>query len=126
LTREFEGQALDTDVRLQTGNDVLPLKRESTRSGVAFTSENIRQPGIYEWACRGQSVGRETVNFPNVESDLSTLPGLAGNSGTVINLSAQDSVKELREGTPLWPLLLALALVAALVEGLVLWRIDKP
>jgi hypothetical protein len=125
LSREFEAQILDTDVRLQTGNNTLPLKRETTRTGVAFTSENMRQPGIYEWTCRGQSVGHQTVNFPTVESDLLALPCLNTASGNVINLAPRESVKQLREGTPLWPLLLALALTAALLEGLVLWRIDK-
>jgi len=65
------------------------------------------------------------VNFPEVESDLRADTGLASGKGPVVELNAGKSMKRMREGTPLWPLLLALAVGMALIEGLVLTRVDK-
>jgi len=90
-----------------------------------FATEPVSQPGVYEWRYRGSPVGRSVVHFPETESDLEQTvdPNAILVAGKV--LGVEDSVSALREGQPLWPWLLALAMAVALTESLVVWRTQR-
>ncbi len=99
-------------VRLMDGQgaDVPVTAGAAGLEGRRFLSAPTALPGVYQWMA--DAVPRETdlVNFPEVESDLRAGPPPAGtgDGGGAITHAAE--VRAAQEGTPLWPLLLALAL----------------
>jgi hypothetical protein len=64
----------------------------------------------------------DAVNVPAEESDLRTgeIPAFDSNTRTVV-IRSGAVLKTQREGRPLWPLLLAICMGLALVEGLAAW-----
>ncbi len=81
-------------------------------------------PGLYRYrnADTGETLQLRAVNLPAAESDLTALPPEELESeGSALMTRAAD-LTPLREGRPLWPLLLALAFVFILLEQLVTLR----
>ena len=76
-------------------------------------------PGIYGWRHQNEPVEYSTVNFPAAESDLRALDRTQIQDGNTITLSGGSKVRELRDGLQLWPYLLAIAVLAAVGEGIV-------
>jgi hypothetical protein len=75
---------------------------------------------VYRWQYRGQPLGHNLVNFPTIESDLRFQVPDALTQTASIALEAGQAVRDLREGVSLWPLLLLVAIGAAMVEVMVL------
>lgn len=126
LAREFEGDVLDADVKLEFNGQPLKTVRRFANNRTVFTTTEARLPGLYAWHYRGSLLARQPVNFPVVESDLRTQNEIKLGTASVPAILSDKSIRQLKEGTPLWPQLLMLAALFALVEGLVLARGDKP
>jgi len=126
LAREFEGNVLDADVQLEFNGQPLKTVRRFANNRTVFTTAEARRPGLYSWRYRGGLLERQPVNFPVVESDLRTQNEVKLGAATVPAILSEKSIRQLKEGTPLWPPLLMCAALFALVEGLVLARGDKP
>ena len=125
LTRQFDLAVLDQDVQLRRGEALVPLVRQAAATGTRFSAPEARVPGVYAWHYRGSPLERQVLNFPTSESDLRTGPAPDFGQPGVVRISGKRSLEQLREGQPLWPWLLAAALLVAALEGLVLLRVDK-
>lgn len=126
LAREFDGNVLETEVRLEFNGQPVKTVRRFANNRTVFTTAEARQPGLYSWQYRGGMLERAPVNFPVVESDLRTQNDLQLGAAKVPAIRSDKSLRQLKEGTPLWPQLLLWAALFALVEGLMLARGDKP
>ena len=88
-----------------------------TASGATWSSASPAIPGIYRWLVSGQPVHLTAVNFPESESDLTPLPETpALGESTATSGNARDAA--FAAGLPLWPLLIAAALLFLLAEAL--------
>lgn len=123
VMRAMEEDVLEDEVELAMAGGTVPLEKVDLGDGRSVMAAIGRlEPGTYVWRYQGKEIGASVVNFPRDESDLRLLEGesLGGEGATV--LEAGTSVRQWREGVPLWPWLVGLALLFALAEGLVLWR----
>ena len=96
----------------------VPTTESVTATGSAWTSVDPAVPGIYRWEISGQAIDYSAVNFPDSESDLRTLdePPAFGSSATTSGSLARQAA--LAQGIPLWPWLIAAALLFLLLESL--------
>ena len=85
-----------------------------------LASGPLSELGVYEWSDGGKSLGWTLVNFPPVESDLRQLPDAVLKNVGAMAKAGSGAFRELRDGLELWPGLLLLALLALLLEGLVM------
>jgi hypothetical protein len=76
-------------------------------------------PGIYAWLVSNQAVHHSVVNFPESESDLRVLPEPPAFGPTAQPRESLARAAALDHGLPLWPWLVALALLVLLIEPLV-------
>ncbi len=89
-----------------------------TSSGPTWTGATPAVPGIHRWLVSGQPVHFTAVNFPESESDLAPLPEIPGLEGS--NATTTASVNPaLARGLPLWPHLIAAALLFLIAEAFV-------
>lgn len=87
--------------------------------GPVWHSSKPAVPGIYSWLVSGQPVHHSVVNFPESESDLRVLPE-PPHFGPADRLRESPArAAALDHGLPLWPWLVALALLVMLIEPLV-------
>ena len=122
LLLPVDRDALAADVTLTREQAAVgPISRHAGGAGIAFASPPAEEPGLYAWAIAGEPAGFGVVDFPAEESDLRSRPApeLAGGSWTT--LDGGRRLRDLREGTPLWPWLLGLALLAGLMETAAAW-----
>jgi hypothetical protein len=107
-------------VRLLDNSGIpVPITETVTADGTAWTSVEPAVPGLYRWDISGQAVDHTAVNFPESESDLRALdeaPAFGGSSSTSGSLAQQAA---LAQGIPLWPWLVAAALLCLALESLV-------
>lgn len=116
--------------RLTTGRERLPAETPRlvslegdeiphAESGNALSAAEPLPPGFYAWenpATREQLV-LHAVNLPPEESDLRVAAPEVGGDGVPLSpLARASDLATLREGRPLWPWLLALALLVAAAE----------
>jgi hypothetical protein len=89
-------------------------------TGDTWKSETPAVPGLYRWLVSGQPVHLTAVHFPESESRLLPLatPPAAGPAALATNGSAARRAA-LDQGLPLWPWLVAAALLFLLLEGLI-------
>lgn len=97
------------------------------QDGSVLVSEPVPAPGLYTWRNRSERLGVSVVNFPVAESDLRACqPNAIERMGFAV-AEGGGSVRNLHEGVPLWPTLLAVASLLLLIEaGLVLWAGKTP
>lgn len=94
----------------------LPLEQ---KPGQTWYSPEPAVPGIYSWLVSGQQVHLTAVNFPDSESDLRVLPEPPTfSSGSEKPRDSLARAAALDHGLPLWPWLVALALLVLLIEPL--------
>ena len=89
-------------------------------TGDTWKSETPAIPGIHRWLVSGQPVHLTAVHFPESESRLLPLatppaagPAALATSGNAARRAALD------QGLPLWPWLVAAALLFLLLEGII-------
>lgn len=121
ISRTFPRDTLDEEVAITGPQGEVAAERAAPGSSV-FTSGTSLGPGLYAWLSHGTEAGFSTINFPAGESDLRVLESPAAAAPAAMTLRVGESVNALREGTPLWPWLLALACACVLAESLVVWK----
>jgi hypothetical protein len=91
-----------------------------TATGDTWKSETPAIPGIHRWLVSGQPVHLSAVHFPESESRLRPLatPPTAGPS-TLATTGSAARRAALDQGLPLWPWLIAAALLFLLLEGVI-------
>jgi hypothetical protein len=88
-----------------------------TASGATWSAQSPAVPGIHRWLISAQPVHLTAVNFPESESDLTPLPEIpALGETTATSGNARNAASA--AGLPLWPLLIAAALLFLLAEAL--------
>ncbi len=98
---------------------------EQFREGVIrFASDTVEQPGLYTWRNGTDTVAMHAVNVPAVESDLRTSDPKQQQDARDTVIAGGAALRDLHEGRPLWPLLLAACLALALLEGLAAWGVE--
>lgn len=118
LTRRIEADVTSAGVQLSDRNGA-PLQLRETRDGdgVLLSTPEPPGPGAYAWTHQGKILSYSTVNFPVIESDLRTMsPGEAGINGAAV-VKGGSAIRRMRDGTRLWPYLLLIGIIAAIVEG---------
>jgi len=87
-------------------------------------SDGAEVPGFYRFREGQRLIGVLAVNTPPAESDLRLLSPNRSEKGGAFSVAEGESVTRLREGTPCWPALLVLALLALAGECTVLlfWK----
>ena len=89
-----------------------------TATGTTWKAETRAVPGIYRWLVSAQPVHLTAANFPASESDLAPMETPPSVDGTTAQAAAASSAA-LSRGLPLWPFLIAAALLFLLLEPLV-------
>lgn len=114
------------DVKL-TGpaGESLGIEERRTSRDINLVALEQAEPGLYSWAAQGRTLGHSIVNFPVVESDLRALSMQDLESHGSVSVREGRTVRLLREGIKLWPILLGLAVALALVEGLALLWMER-
>lgn len=93
---------------------------DASQSPAVFRAREALPPGNYKWLLDAQPVERASVNFPaDAESDLRTLDPASLGMGQSLTLSAAAALAAQRDGLPLWPWCVAIALAALVLESLV-------
>jgi len=114
--------AADTLTLTHEQGEVIALAEQFRAGSLSYVAEAAPHPGLYSWRSGDNLLAQDAVNVPAEESDLraGNVPAIDANSrATVIRSGA--TLKTLREGHPLWPLLLAICIGLALLEGLAAW-----
>ncbi len=120
MMRRLDHEVLSKDISLLTGQNAVPLQRQADPQHAIFAALDTTRLGVYRWQYRGQPLGCNLVNFPTVESDLRfQVPDTLTQTASIA-LEAGQAVRDLREGVSLWPLLLLVAIGAAMAEAMVL------
>ena len=97
-----------------------PFLNDASQSPAVFRAREALPPGNYRWLLDAQTVERASVNFPaDAESDLRTLDPESLGIGKSLTLSAAAALAAQRDGLPLWPWCVAVALCALVLESLV-------
>lgn len=122
LRREQDLPVAELTLRAEDGRSI-PLRDQHGPGGVLLMADRPLAPGIYVWAHADKPLAWTSVEFPALESDLRafTLEELETADGGLA-VRHGYAFRQIHDGISLWPHLLALALVAALIEGVVaLW-----
>jgi hypothetical protein len=114
------------DVRLEdAAGSRLAVTARTADDGSLLVSGPVAAPGLYTWQYRDNRLGYGVVNFPVSESDLRAADlkslermgfAVAGGGGRV---------RVMQEGTPLWPLLIAVAGLLLVVECGLAFRVRR-
>lgn len=113
-------------ITLVTGNDTIPTETTLTGDGPRLVSKSDAAPGIYQWKIGEGIVHQQVANFPAVESDLRVMDPNKIPGGVVIDAASLLRRAALGDGVPLWPWMIAAALLFLILEALVaLWK-PKP
>lgn len=86
-------------------------------SGSTWSAQTPAIPGIHRWLVSAQPVHLTAVNFPESESDLTPLPEIPTPNDSPNNPISSSS-NPFSSGLPLWPHLLAAALLFLIAEAI--------
>jgi len=90
-----------------------------------YAGGRAERPGLYAWRSGEEPIGQTAVNFPAEESDLRTIPPPEIVRSGWAAVSGGRAARERRDGIPVWPWCLGLALVCGLGESVVAWWVTK-
>lgn len=124
LARGFSTDTLVEDVELLHGAKPVALDHRRDRADLLFAAQDAVRPGVYTWRHRGQIIASQTQNFPPSESDLAAVPPPEVNATVHHAGTGAATLRELREGTPIWKQLLVLGLVLFVFEALAVMKLD--
>lgn len=127
LAWEAEREWLPRDIRVDApdGNVRPVTRREGIGGTPVYVAGRATQPGLYTWRLGDDVLARTAVNFPPDESDLRTLPPPAIEAAGWAAVDGGRAARERRDGVPLWPWCLGLALVCGLGEAVAAWRVGR-
>ena len=102
------------------------MSRRDAASDPVYLAGRAERPGVYVWQMGGETIGQTAVNFPAEESDLRTIapPAIAKSGWAAV--AGGRVARERRDGVPLWPWCLGLALVCGIGEALAAWWAVRP
>lgn len=124
--RPDDGLSPESLALIGPDGSVLPTEVQMTEQGPVVKSQDEARPGIYQWKFAEGVVHQLLSNFPSNESDLRTTDPAKIQAGTVVDPSKMLRRAALGDGLPLWPWLIAAALIFLLGESaLCLWK-PKP
>lgn len=119
-------EVLASDVTLQDESGAAhPLRALRESGGTRMLSDGAARVGLFTWRHEGQPQQLTAVNFPPIESDLRTMSMNEVEQQGELALAAGRQARQLRDGLPLWPYLLALALGWALLEGAAQYWVER-
>lgn len=101
------------------------VSRRDEPGSTASVAGRAEKPGLYVWRLGGEVALLTAVNFPPEESDLRTLPPPAIAKSGWAAVSGGRAARERRDGVPVWPLCLGVALACGLGEAVVAWWAAK-
>jgi hypothetical protein len=102
---------------LEAPDGTLPVL---SATGDTWKSETPAIPGIHRWLVSGQPVHLTAVHFPESESRLRPLANPpAADASTLAATGSAARRAALDQGLPLWPWLIAAALLFLLLEGVI-------
>jgi len=119
-----------TVVLLDRENETVPIEEDRGSAGLAYRTVAALQPGAYRWAVRDaelerdEILGHTAVNFPEAEMEprsveIAGWTSASGGTGQTVAATRPDWSK-LRDGRPLWPALVGIALAFLALEALLL------
>ncbi|MAS95427.1 MAG: hypothetical protein CMO55_19685 [Verrucomicrobiales bacterium] len=112
------------NLKLTKGKLEIPFQPSEAGS---FRTDELSEPGIYEWSLNDRAVGYSIVNFPVSESNLAALSPEEAQESSSVLVSGGRELRYLRDGIKMWPWLLGIALSAVLLEtGVTLWAAKSP
>ncbi|MEM7697839.1 MAG: hypothetical protein AAF236_05485, partial [Verrucomicrobiota bacterium] len=119
-------ESIDLD-RLSLETDGSPMESSSEEvshpfvplEGDRYETAPFTVPGLYRWSLDEEAVGISAVNFPTIESDLTSLSLEEARSNAAVAVAGGAAVRDLRDGISLWPWLLAAAACFFVSESLV-------
>jgi hypothetical protein len=100
----------------QTTGETLKTVEERHESGVSFRSLTRPAMGPYSWFMDGKPSGIGIINFPKTESDLRSLQENEVETRCV-SIDNGGTIRSLRNGVSVWPQLILVCFLAAIVEG---------
>jgi hypothetical protein len=103
----------------------VPLRSRPGPSGLTFLGGSAEKPGLYTWQLGPDVTRRTAVNVPAEESDLRTVPPPEIKASGWAAVAGGRAARERRDGIPLWPWFLGLALACCVGEGVVAWWASK-
>lgn len=95
------------------------LSAKNTDRGTVLVSKDDMEPGIFEWKTGSTTSHISYANFPETESDLRQIAPEELSKGDATDTEALLRSDSLNQGLPLWPWLVAAALLLLLAESLV-------
>lgn len=111
-----------SQISLRRGEDDWATGSEIDEDGIIYRSEERSVPGIFKWMMGSQVATHRVVNYPETESDLRTIEATEV-TGSAESEEALSRRAALTRGWPVWPWLIAIALIALLGESLVtMWK----
>ena len=123
---KMDNETPSVDVKLvgADGKDVL-IEEKRSSSFKSLLAPPASEPGLLTWEMTGRKLGYSIINFPPAESDLRTMSKNELEKKGTVSVETGASVRLLREGVKLWPILLVSIILLALLEGLVLLWAEK-
>ncbi|MDF1851429.1 MAG: BatA domain-containing protein [Verrucomicrobiales bacterium] len=113
------------DLRL-LGPDKEELEFQAAE-GQQWMAQPFDRPGIFPWQLGDNPIGYSVVNFPPTESNLASLTREQTQDSASVAVEGGSEVRQLRDGIPLWPWLLAAAVCFFLLEsGVTFWAARTP
>jgi hypothetical protein len=103
-----------------------PLRETPSPDGTRWQSQDPAIPGLFRWQTSGQPLAITAVNFPESQSDLRPLDSPPTFDGAATPTDSFQRRAALARGLPLWPWLIATALLALLLESTIHLRSRQP
>ncbi len=100
-------------------------KKDNSEIVFSLISPAIAKPGIYTWLLNNETIGSNSVNFAASESDLRTIALEKLKINGISASAGKGAISTIHEGINLWPYLLIAAIMLALVEGIVMVKVER-
>jgi hypothetical protein len=102
-----------------------PVTRRDEEARPLYASVSAELPGLYLWKDGADIIGQTAVNFPSEESDLRTVATAEISRKGWAAVSGGRAARERREGVPIWPWFLGMALFCGAGEAVLAWLAVK-
>lgn len=111
-----------SQISLRQGDEVWDTESDLDEDGAILRSSERSMPGVYKWMMGTQVATHRVVNYPETESDLRSIDATEV-TGSAESEEALSRRAALTRGWPVWPWMIATALIALLGESVVtMWK----